>query len=73
MRKYILENSNINKKNIILENRSNTTIENFKYLDKILSKIKDIKLYIVITSNFHIKKAKRIGNTDNYNFNYINC
>ena len=29
-------------KNIILENRSNTTIENFKYLDKILSKIKDI-------------------------------
>ena len=72
MRKYILENSNINKKNIILENRSNTTIENFKYLDKILSKIKDIKSYIVITSNFHIKKAKRIGNTYNYNFNYIN-
>ena len=38
MKKYILDNSNHNNDNIIMENKSNTTIENFKYIHTILQK-----------------------------------
>tara|TARA_Y100000768_G_scaffold347452_1_gene295727 strand:+ start:321 stop:710 length:390 start_codon:yes stop_codon:yes gene_type:complete len=71
MKKYILQH--LNNKNIILENKSNTTIENFININKILKLInmKKINNINVITSKFHMPKAKRISKKYNYNFKFI--
>ena len=73
MKKYILDNSNHNNDNIIMENKSNTTIENFKYIHTILQKInmKTIDIMYIITSKFHMTKAKRISKHYDYKFSFI--
>ena len=73
MKKYILDNSNHNSDNIIMENKSNTTIENFKYIHAILQKmnIKTIDRMYIITSTFHMPKAKRISKNYTYQFSFI--
>ena len=73
MKKYILDNSNYNNDNVIMENKSNTTIENFKYIHTILQKInmKTIDRIYIITSRFHMPKAKRISKNYDYQFIFI--
>lgn len=60
MAKYIKEYIDIEKQNIILENRSKDTIENIFYTFKILNKhyIKKISL---ISSRWHLKRVKMIA------------
>tara|TARA_Y100000310_G_C20689197_1_gene821092 strand:+ start:2212 stop:2703 length:492 start_codon:yes stop_codon:yes gene_type:complete len=50
---------NIPRKDIILEERANTTIGNAYYCNKIMKK-KNFKSAIIITSPHHIKRAKYI-------------
>ena len=73
MKKYILDNSNHNSDNIIMENKSNTTIENFRYIHKLLQGInmKTIDKMYIITSKFHMPKAKRISKNYDYKFSFI--
>ena len=73
MKKYILDNSNHNSDNIIMENKSNTTIENFRYIHKLLQRInmKTIDKMYIITSKFHMPKAKRISKNYEYKFSFI--
>lgn len=73
MKKYILDNSNHNSDNIIMENKSNTTIENFRYIHKLLQRInmKTIDKMYIITSKFHMPKAKRISKNYDYKFSFI--
>ena len=73
MKKYILEHSNHNSDNIIMENKSNTTIENFRYIHKLLQRIimKTIDKMYIITSKFHMPKAKRISKNYDYKFSFI--
>ena len=73
MKKYILDNYNHNSDNIIMENKSNTAIENFKYIHTILKKInmKTIDKMYIITSRFHMPKAKRISKNYAYQFSFI--
>ena len=71
MKKYIMENSQI--KNIIMENKSYTTIENFKNINNILKKLnmRNINKIFIITSKFHMPKAKRISKHYKYKFYFI--
>ena len=73
MKKYILEHSNHDSGNIIMENKSNTTIENFKNIHNILQRInmKTIDKMYIITSKFHMPKAKRISKNYDYQFSFI--
>ena len=73
MKKYILEHSNHDSGNIIMENKSNTTIENFRYIHKLLQRInmKTIDKMYIITSKFHMPKAKRISKNYDYQFSFI--
>lgn len=71
MKKFLLSHG-INEKNIIKEERSTSTAENFKYTKKILDKLdsdENVKVS-VITTNFHMFRAKflakRVG-IDVYN------
>ena len=59
MSKYLLDKITISKKNIILENKANDTIENIKFLLKILKK-ENIKNISLITSSWHMKRVKYI-------------
>lgn len=71
MKKYIMEHSQI--KNIIMENKSYTTIENFKNINNILKKLnmRNINKIFIITSKFHMPKAKRISKHYEYKFYFI--
>lgn len=71
MKKYIMEHSQI--KNIIMENKSYTTVENFKNINNILKKLnmRNINKIYIITSKFHMPKAKRISKYYEYKFNFI--
>ena len=73
MKKYILEHSNHDSANIIMENKSNTTIENFRYIHTILQRInmKNIDKMYIITSKFNMPKAKRISKNYEYQFSFI--
>ena len=73
MKKYILDNYDHYGGNIIMENKSNTTIENFRYIHTILQKInmKMIDKMYIITSKFHMPKAKRISKNYEYQFSFI--
>jgi len=59
MSNYIQTKLKILKKNIILEKKSTDTIENIKFLLKILNKKKFKKVYL-ITSSWHMKRVKYI-------------
>jgi len=59
MSKYIQTVLDISKKDIILENKSEDTIENIKFLLKILKK-KKIRNVSLITSSWHMKRVKYI-------------
>ena len=61
MSKYIKENIDIEKQNIILENRSNDTIQNIFYTFNILKK-RNIKKIYIITSIWHLKRVKMVIN-----------
>lgn len=62
MSKYLIEERNIPRGKIILEDKSKNTAENFEYSKKILDKIfgKDYKSAYV-TNDFHIYRAGRIA------------
>jgi uncharacterized SAM-binding protein YcdF (DUF218 family) len=59
MSKYIHEKTTINKKDIILENKSLDTNENINFLMKILIKNK-INNVTLITSSWHMKRVRKI-------------
>jgi uncharacterized SAM-binding protein YcdF (DUF218 family) len=61
MSKYIQENINIDKKYIIIENKSLDTNENIKFLMKILLKHK-INNVTLISSSWHMKRVREIVN-----------
>lgn len=61
MSKYIQEKTNINKQDIILENKSLDTNENIIFLMKILIKNK-INNVTLITSSWHMKRVREIVN-----------
>jgi uncharacterized SAM-binding protein YcdF (DUF218 family) len=59
MSKYIRQNSKITKKNIIIENKSKSTIENIKFSMKILYN-ENIKIVTIISSSKHLIRIKKI-------------
>jgi uncharacterized SAM-binding protein YcdF (DUF218 family) len=59
MSKYIRQNSKITKKNIIIENKSKSTIENIKFSMKILYN-ENIKIVTIISSSEHLIRIKKI-------------
>lgn len=73
MKKYILEHSNHDSANIIMENKSNTTIENFKNIHTILkqSNMKNIDKMYIITSKLHMPRTKRISKNYEYKFHFM--
>lgn len=71
MKKYILTHSD--NENIIMENKSNTTVENFRNIHKILQNIhmETINKIYIITSRFHIQRSRYISKKYDYRFIYI--
>ena len=57
MKKYLLENG-VNEKDIIEENNSKNTIENFKFSKKKLNELKISENIAFVTNNFHILRSK---------------
>ena len=72
MSKYIQKNSIVEKKDIIIENKSLDTNENIIFVMKILKKHK-INNVTLITSSWHMKRVRKVVehfNKDNVNFLY---
>jgi len=60
MKEYLLLKG-IDEKRILIEDKSTTTIENFKYSLNVLPKLKDSKI-LIISSEYHLYRAKQIAN-----------
>ena len=59
MKKYIKNHIDIGDKNILLENKSKTTIDNIVFIFKLLNKER-LSKFTIITSSWHLKRVKMI-------------
>ena len=59
MKKYIKNHTDIEDKNILLENKSKTTVDNIFFTFKLLEK-HNISNVSIITSTWHLKRVKMI-------------
>ena len=59
MKQYLIKNNMVPRNKIILENQSQNTIDNAKYVKNITDHLHKPKI-TVITSKFHKKRAKKI-------------
>ena len=68
MKRYFISKG-INEEYLIIEDKSTSTYENFKY-SKPLMKEKGIKDIIVVSNRYHLKRASNIANQLNINATY---
>lgn len=74
MKSYLVARG-IDEKRIIKEDRSTSTMENFKYSRRILKEItgRDVREISVITSNFHILRAKMLAERNGFTPYAVSC
>ena len=74
MKRYLVERG-IDEKRIIKEDKSTSTMENFQYSRRILKELtgRDIREISIITSNFHIFRAKMLAKRNGFTPYAISC
>jgi uncharacterized SAM-binding protein YcdF (DUF218 family) len=74
MRRYLVSKG-ITQDRIIVENRSTSTMENFKYSKKLIEQQsgKTVSEITLITSNFHVFRAKMLAGRNNLKSYAISC
>lgn len=65
MKNYLLEQG-INKKNIIIENKSKNTFENIKFSNEIIKDKTDEKSIVFCTSNYHVFRVGNIASSQGF-------
>ena len=76
MKLYLINKHNINSKDIILEPKSRDTVGDAVFTRKYLEENLDFKKLAVITSSYHINRAKYIFNfvyDNKYDISFYNC
>lgn len=74
MKKYLVE-CGISSSRIIMEDKSTSTMENFKFSKKVLSDIRsqDNTKIMIITSDFHMLRAKMLAQRNGFEAYGITC
>ena len=74
MKRYLIKGG-ININRIIIEDKSTSTMENFKYSKNVLSNLEGSKAnkIMIITSDFHMLRAKMLARRNGFNPYGISC
>lgn len=70
MRNYLIENG-IDDKNIIVENKSTTTLENMKFSKKIIDKLNPNAKVAFSTTNYHLFRSGMLAQSVDFNIHGI--
>ena len=63
MRNYLVENG-INEEDIIIENKSTSTLQNLKFSKKIIDRVNSNGKVIFSTTNYHVFRSGVIANNE---------
>lgn len=72
MKKYLIDNG-INEKNIIMEDKSTTTLENLKYSNDIMIQINKEYICAICTNNYHVLRTVILAKSLKINCYGIGC